>query len=201
MNADDKESVVVMGAGAVGKSALVVRFTTDTFVEDYDPTLEDNYRKEVNVDGEDTTLDILDTAGQEEFQSMHDRWVRPANGIVLVYSITNKDTFEEVKGLRKKIQRIKETVREMAGDEKLQSFIPLILVGNKCDLVDEREVLKTEAMQLAENEWKVPFFETSAKTNINVESCFHQLIREIKKSKNDNHSNGPKQKSACCLIL
>merc|ERR1719150_2255282 len=123
MNADDKESVVVMGAGAVGKSALVVRFTTDTFVE--------------------------------------------------------------VKGLRKKIQRIKETVREMAGDEKLQSFIPLILVGNKCDLTDEREVTKEEATRLAENEWEVPFFETSAKTNINVEACFHQLIREIKKSKNE----------------
>jgi len=200
MNADDKESVVVMGAGAVGKSALVVRFTTDTFVEDYDPTLEDNYRKEVHVDGEDTTLDILDTAGQEEFQSMHDRWVRPANGIVLVYSITNKDTFEEVKTLRTKIKRIKDTVREMEGEEKQQSFIPLILVGNKSDLADEREVEESEAKACADL-WEAPFFETSAKTNINVEACFHQLIREIKKSKSNINQSGGDKKGGCCVLL
>lgn len=201
MNADDKESVVVMGAGAVGKSALVVRFTTDTFVEDYDPTLEDNYRKEVNVDGEDTTLDILDTAGQEEFQSMHDRWVRPANGIVLVYSITNKDTFDEVKTLKSKIKRIKDTVREMETDgEKLQSFIPIILVGNKCDLTDEREVEQEVAKAVAD-EWGAPFYETSAKTNINVEACFHQLIREIKKSKSDCNNGDSNVTKSCCIIL
>jgi len=200
MSSYDKESVVVMGAGAVGKSALVVRFTTDTFVEDYDPTLEDNYRKEVTVDGDCTTLDILDTAGQEEFQSMHDRWVRPANGIVLVYSIINKDTFDEVKTLKTKIKRIKDTVREMEGEEKQQSFIPIILVGNKCDLVDEREVEQAAAKAIADD-WKVHFFETSAKTDINVERCFHQLIREIRLSKSGcSDGKGAKKKVFCVLL-
>ena len=146
---------------------------TDDFLDEYDPTIEDSYRKQVHIDGKPALLDILDTAGQEEFSSMQDQWIREGRGFLLVYSITHDDTFIQIEELRDKILRTKDVD---TGDN-----IPIVIAGNKCDLEHERKVSTADGLKLAQS-WNCPFFETSAKTKINNVECFYkivQLIREI----------------------
>ena len=88
--------IYVLGGGGVGKSAVTLRLVTDNFAEHYDPTIEDSYRKQIKVDGIPATVDIVDTAGQEEFNAMRDSWIRNGKGFLLVYSITNRGSFEEL---------------------------------------------------------------------------------------------------------
>ena len=143
--------VVVLGSGGVGKSALTIRFVTDNFLEDYDPTIEDSYRKQISVDEECARLDILDTAGQEEYSSMQDQWIRDGKGFLLVYAINQKSSFEEIHMIRDKILRSKD-----------EDSVPIVLVGNKCDLADEREVSQDEAKELASS-WGCKWIEASAR--------------------------------------
>jgi Ras-related protein Rap-2C len=86
--------VVVLGSGGVGKSAITVKFVSGKFVEKYDPTIEDFYRKEIEVDGAPSVLEILDTAGTEQFSSMRDLYIKNGQGFVVVYSITSLQTFQ-----------------------------------------------------------------------------------------------------------
>merc|ERR1719433_540080 len=167
---DNAHKVVILGSGAVGKSALAIRFVSDRFIDDYDPTIEDTYRKQYEIDGKTSVLDILDTAGQDEFASMQEHWIQEGSGFLLVYSIVKKQTLNELKELRKKILQIKET------------WPPVVLAGNKVDLRDDKEntqVTKQEGEELAK-EWNVPFLETSAKTKINDSECFIEVVREIR---------------------
>jgi len=175
--------IVVLGGGGVGKSALTIRLVTDNFLDEYDPTIEDSYRKSVEVDSKSALLDILDTAGQEEFSSMQDLWMREGKGFLLVYSITSSHTLEECEVLRDKILRTK--------DEDVTT--PIVLCGNKCDLNDQREVEKTRGEALAKK-WNVPFFETSAKMKINNVNCFYEIVRQIRKHGNDKILNEPKKR-------
>merc|ERR1712194_995001 len=101
---------------------------------------EDSYRKPVNIDGEVVTLDILDTAGQEEFRGMQDQWIRDGKGFLLVFDITNKGSFEEAGDIYKSIKMI----RDCEDDE-----IPMVLAGNKCDLESARQVTKQQAEVLS----------------------------------------------------
>jgi len=121
--------VVMLGSGGVGKSALTVKFVTGQFAERYDPTVEDFYRKEIEVNREPATLEILDTAGTEQFASMRDLYIRNGQGFVLVYSITSMQSFLDIKSMRNQICRVKGTER-----------VPIVLVGNKVDLERDREV-------------------------------------------------------------
>jgi len=109
MSASPEYKLVMLGGGGVGKSALTIRLMTDNFLDEYDPTIEDSYRKQMMVDDEAAMLDIVDTAGQEEFNSMQDQWIRDGSGFVLVYNITARPTFEEVAVLRDKIARTKDS--------------------------------------------------------------------------------------------
>ena len=86
--------IVVLGSGGVGKSALTVQFVQGIFVEKYDPTIEDSYRKQVEVDGQQCMLEILDTAGTEQFASMRDLYIKNGQGFIVAYSITNHQTFQ-----------------------------------------------------------------------------------------------------------
>ena len=86
--------VVVLGSGGVGKSALTVQFVTGAFLERYDPTIEDFYRKEIEVDCSPSVLEILDTAGTEQFASMRDLYIKNGQGFVLVYSLLNHQSFQ-----------------------------------------------------------------------------------------------------------
>ncbi len=174
--------VVVLGSGGVGKSALTVQFVSGTFVEKYDPTIEDFYRKEIDVDGSPAVLEILDTAGTEQFASMRDLYIKNGQGFMLVYSIINAQTFIDVQPLRDQIARVKGS-----------GMSPIILVGNKCDMEAERAVATRDGDSLS-HEWGAPFFETSAKTSFNVSEMFTEIVRQICK-KNTKSSSG------CCTVL
>merc|ERR1712004_383575 len=106
---DREYKVVMLGSGGVGKSALTVKFVTGQFAERYDPTVEDFYRKEIEVNREPATLEILDTAGTEQFASMRDLYIRNGQGFVLVYSITSMQSFLNIKSMRNQICRVKGT--------------------------------------------------------------------------------------------
>ncbi|XP_054168862.1 ras-related protein Rap-2c-like [Oppia nitens] len=159
--------VVVLGSGGVGKSALTVQFVSNTFMEKYDPTIEDFYRKEIEVDGGPCVLEILDTAGTEQFASMRDLYIKNGQGFVVVYSLTNHQTFQDVKNMKEQIVRVKGTDR-----------VPIILVGNKLDIEHQREVTTSEGIALAQV-WSVPFIEASAKSRINVNEVFAEIVREM----------------------
>ena len=88
--------IVVLGSGGVGKSALTVQFVQGIFVEKYDPTIEDSYRKQVVIDGETCLLDILDTAGQEEYSAMRDQYMRTGEGFLIVFAVNNAKSFEDI---------------------------------------------------------------------------------------------------------
>ncbi|CAD5113104.1 DgyrCDS2294 [Dimorphilus gyrociliatus] len=125
--------VVVLGSGGVGKSALALKFVSGTFVEKYDPTIEDFYRKEIAVDDAPSVLEILDTAGTEQFASMRDLYIKNGQGFIVVYSITGSQTFHDIRTMKDQISRVKGTDRA-----------PILLVGNKVDLEPQREVSTEE---------------------------------------------------------
>jgi small GTP-binding protein len=178
--------LVVLGSGGVGKSALTVQFVQGIFVEKYDPTIEDSYRKQMEVEGQQCMLEILDTAGTEQFTAMRDLYMKNGQGFLLVYSITAQSTFNDLADLREQILRVKD-----ADD------VPIVLVGNKCDLEDERVVGKEQGQSLA-RQWNCAFMETSAKSKINVNEMFTDLVRQINK-KTPNTRKPPKKKG--CDIL
>jgi len=194
-HADTQEyKIVVLGGGGVGKSALTIRLVTNNFLEEYDPTIEDSYRKSVVIDEKACLLDILDTAGQEEFSSMQDQWMREGQAFLVVYSITSRATFDEAIIMREKILRCKE-----------EEEPPIVLVGNKCDLEDQRQVQKSEGEELA-TEWgnNSNFFETSAKEKINHEECFYaavRLVREQLTRQETPKDTGKKPLFSKCQIL
>jgi small GTP-binding protein len=179
--------LVVLGSGGVGKSALTVQFVQGIFVEKYDPTIEDSYRKVVEVDGQQCMLEILDTAGTEQFTAMRDLYMKNGQGFLLVYSITAQSTFNDLQDLREQILRVKDT-----------DDVPMILVGNKCDLEDERVVGKDQGQNLARN-FNCAFLETSAKSKINVNEIFYDLVRQINK-KNPETRNKNKKKKGCQIL-
>ncbi|KAF9585817.1 Ras- protein Rap-1b, partial [Lunasporangiospora selenospora] len=156
--------LVVLGSGGVGKSALTVQFVQSVFVERYDPTIEDSYRKQVEVDTQQCMLEILDTAGTEQFTAMRDLYMRNGQGFILVYSIIAAATFEELRDLRQQICNIKDSRN-----------VPIVLVGNKCDLEEERRVSYEMGERLAESWASAKFFETSARTRIRVDDVFNEL--------------------------
>ena len=149
--------IVVLGSGGVGKSALTVQFVQGIFVEKYDPTIEDSYRKQVEVEGQQCMLEILDTAGTEQFTAMRDLYMKNGQGFVLVYSITAQSTFNDLQDLREQILRVKDSEE-----------VPMVLVGNKCDLEDERVVGKDQGLNMAKMFGNCAFMESSAKAKIGV---------------------------------
>uniref|UniRef100_A0A8D3EC25 Small monomeric GTPase n=1 Tax=Scophthalmus maximus TaxID=52904 RepID=A0A8D3EC25_SCOMX len=172
--------VIMVGSGGVGKSALTLQFMYDEFVEDYEPTKADSYRKKVVLDGEEVQIDILDTAGQEDYAAIRDNYFHFRCGSIL------------------QILRVKE-------DEN----VPFLLVGNKSDLEDRRQVSADEAKARAE-QWGVCYVETSAKTRANVDKVFFDLMREIRarKMEDSKEKNGKKKSKSlakrirerCCIL-
>ena len=100
--------LVVVGAGGVGKSALTIQLIQNHFVDEYDPTIEDSYRKQVVIDGETCLLDILDTAGQEEYSAMRDQYMRTGEGFLIVFAVNNAKSFEDITAYREQIKRVKD---------------------------------------------------------------------------------------------
>eukprot|EP00005_Dracoamoeba_jomungandri_P003581 CAMPEP_0174259354 /NCGR_PEP_ID=MMETSP0439-20130205/8183_1 /TAXON_ID=0 /ORGANISM="Stereomyxa ramosa, Strain Chinc5" /LENGTH=187 /DNA_ID=CAMNT_0015343199 /DNA_START=143 /DNA_END=706 /DNA_ORIENTATION=+ len=182
--------LVLVGIGGVGKSASTITYVSNIWVQEYDPTIEDSHRKQVCIDEEVSMLDILDTAGQEEYESMQDQWFRSGEGFFAMYSIINKNSFDNMDRLRNKILRIKDKC----------NGVPCVLVGNKCDLEDEREVLERDGKALAA-QWNCPFFETSAKNHYNIDEAFTALVREVRRYRtNTAPKDTPKKKGRCTVF-
>eukprot|EP01128_Nolandella_sp_AFSM9_P004016 TRINITY_DN176_c0_g1_i3.p1 TRINITY_DN176_c0_g1~~TRINITY_DN176_c0_g1_i3.p1 ORF type:complete len:180 (-),score=41.85 TRINITY_DN176_c0_g1_i3:557-1063(-) len=148
--------VVLVGPGGVGKSCLAIQYISQKFVDDYDPTLEDSYRKQTAVDGKECVLDIFDTAGQEAFSAVRDQYMRSGEGFLCVFAITSKSSYDEAQKLYDHIIEIKDV-----------DSIPFVLVGNKSDLEDARQVPTKSASDYAEG-LNCPYIETSAKNRENV---------------------------------
>ncbi|KAK4452888.1 ras family-domain-containing protein [Podospora aff. communis PSN243] len=159
--------VVVLGAGGVGKSCLTAQFVHNEWIESYDPTIEDSYRTQVSVDGRQVMLEILDTAGTEQFVAMRDLYIKTGQGFLLVFSITSRASLQELVTLRDEIIRIKD-------DEN----IPIVIVGNKADLVDQRQVDRAKAFSISQR-WQAPYYEASARTRTNVDEVFVDLCRQM----------------------
>lgn len=185
--------LVVVGAGGVGKSALTIQLIQNHFVDEYDPTIEDSYRKQVVIDGETCLLDILDTAGQEEYSAMRDQYMRTGEGFLLVFAVNNAKSFEDIAMYREQIKRVKD-----ADD------VPMVLVGNKCDL-QMISIDPKEARDVAQN-YNIPYVETSAKTRMGVDEAFYTLVREIRRLRIDRGRDRRRNRirkpiwKHCCIL-
>ena len=151
----------------------------------YDPTIEDFYRKQIDVDGQPTILDILDTAGQDEFSFLREQYMTNGKGFILVYSVTSQASFDDCKDIYELICRVKGS-----------RDVPIILVGNKCDLEEDRAVTKEEAEAAAQEFGNCTFIESSAKDDINVDQIFIALVRKIR----EQGSKKPTKSKKKCTI-
>ncbi|XP_026886387.1 GTP-binding protein Rit1 [Electrophorus electricus] len=160
--------LVMLGEGGVGKSAIIMQFISHRFPEDHDPTIEDAYKTQIRIDDKPANLDILDTAGQAEFTAMRDQYMRAGEGFIISYSITDRRSFQEARHFKQLIQRVRRT-----------ADTPVVLVGNKSDLVHLRQVSVEEGKELA-REFQCPFFETSAALRYYIDEVFAALVRQIR---------------------
>eukprot|EP01106_Pelomyxa_sp_JSP_P006620 TRINITY_DN2068_c0_g3_i1.p1 TRINITY_DN2068_c0_g3~~TRINITY_DN2068_c0_g3_i1.p1 ORF type:complete len:148 (-),score=41.91 TRINITY_DN2068_c0_g3_i1:151-594(-) len=147
----------------------------------------------MSVDNQIYMLDILDTAGQEEFSAMRDAYFTQGQGFMIVWSVTDRNSFEAAGELRKKILRVKE-----AGE------FPMVFCGNKSDFpAAEHFVSEADAKAFAKSV-SCPYLPTSAKTRLNVEECFETLVREVRdhnrKTKGGEEFRLEKPRSPCVLL-
>lgn len=175
--------VVVFGAGGVGKSSLVLRFVKGTFRESYIPTIEDTYRQVISCDKSICTLQITDTTGSHQFPAMQRLSISKGHAFILVYSVTSRQSLEELKPIYEQICQIKGDVES----------IPIMLVGNKNDENQNRELESSEGEAMAKK-WKCAFMETSAKMNHNVKELFQELLNLEKRRTVSLQIDGKKSK-------
>ncbi|GFP95080.1 RAS-related protein rabd1 [Phtheirospermum japonicum] len=145
--------LLLIGDSSVGKSCLLLRFADDSYVDSYISTI---------------GVDFWDTAGQERFRTITSSYYRGAHGIIIVYDVTEMESFNNVKQWLSEIDRY------------ASNSVCKLLVGNKCDLVDSK-VVDTQTGKAFADELGIPFLETSAKDSINVEQAFLTMAGEIKK--------------------
>jgi len=164
--------LTVLGDGGCGKTAITIQFCSNHFVEQYDPTIESSYRRQIVVDDEACVLDILDTAGQEEYTAMRSQWIRQGDAFLIVYDLTKLSSFQHVAQFRDQVIREKEA-------EASNSDPPLVICGNKLDLEHQREVSAFAGQELAKS-FNAGFFEVSAKTRANIDDAFADIVRRIR---------------------
>ncbi|KAM6039135.1 GTPase RhebL1 [Chlamydotis macqueenii] len=178
--------VLILGYRAVGKTSLAHQFVEGTFVECYEPTVESTYSKMVVVGKDEFQLQLVDTAGQDEYSILPHSFVIGIHGYVLVYSVTSLRSFQVVKTLRNKLYESQGRTR-----------MPVVLVGNKVDLpLQSWEVKTDEGKKLAES-WGAVFLESSAKESQvwGTRGIFTKIIEEI-----DRVDNSYGRSTGCYLM-
>ncbi|SGY22543.1 BQ5605_C019g08814 [Microbotryum silenes-dioicae] len=175
------------GWGKEGKSSLTVQFVDSHFVDSYYPTIENTFQKVVKYKGQDFNLDIIDTAGQDEFSILSSKHAVGLHGWVLVYSVSSRSSFEM-------IQIVREKVLNYTGREN----VPMVLVGNKSDLAVQRQVPREEGAALAASWGMCGFTEASARHNENVSKIFELVVAQIEKDMNPEPEQAPK--SGCQVM-
>eukprot|EP01127_Copromyxa_protea_P000497 TRINITY_DN10414_c0_g1_i1.p1 TRINITY_DN10414_c0_g1~~TRINITY_DN10414_c0_g1_i1.p1 ORF type:complete len:194 (-),score=37.52 TRINITY_DN10414_c0_g1_i1:116-697(-) len=193
MAAANSFKVVVMGAAGVGKTCFIIQLVSGKFVESYDPTLEDSYRKQICVDNQEVVLDIFDTAGQEDFSAVRDSYMNTGDGFIIMYSIIDLKSFNEVTAIHTKLEMIQEGAR-----------VPGVIVGNKCDSDDSRQVTTDQGKTLA-NQFNWGFLEASAKLRKNITEVFQEITRKMMKhnqSPNSSTTDAPsgRRRGGCILL-
>lgn len=167
------------------------------FIESYDPTIEDFFRKQVRIDDETCVLEVLDTAGQEEYTALRDQWIRDGDGFVLVYSVSSRASLQKIPELFGQIKRVTEPV---IGTPPI-----ITLVGNKCDQNTDRKVSIQEGALVA-RQFGCHFIETSAKMCTNVEKAFYDVVRRLREQQRSTlpscemHTNDGTKEHDCCDI-
>ena len=172
--------LLIIGESGVGKTCLLLRYTDDSFTANHLTTIGIDFKiKILNLEGKTIKLQIWDTAGQERFKTITKTYYKGAHGIILTYDVTEQDSFKNIRNWIKQIEA------------NAQNNVKKVLVGNKCDKPG-RTVSEEEGKKLAED-FGMNFFETSAKTNHNVNEVFTFLTQEVLKSVENNKSRGTSQ--------
>lgn len=194
-NNDEKFNVMTLGNSTVGKTSFILMLVEGTFTDIHLATYGIDYKSKTLTlpNKKSYKVNIYDTAGQERYQSISLNTIKNADGIILMYDITNKSSFDSISNWMKGIKEIK-------GDN-----FPIVLIGNKCDLESTRVISKEKGEELA-NLYKISFFETSNKNKVNIEQSFSEIVNIIikyKENKNENkcniklNKNTNKNKSNC----
>jgi len=179
-NYDFLIKLLLIGDSGVGKSCLLLRFSDDSFTTSFITTIGIDFKiRTLELDGKRIKLQIWDTAGQERFRTITTAYYRGAMGILLVYDVTDESSFNNIRLWIKNIE-------QNASDN-----VNKLLIGNKCDMSDKKVVDTGRGQKLAD-EYRIKFFETSAKNNINVEQAFYSIARDIKQRlMEDPGASGP----------
>ena len=174
--------LIILGNSEVGKTSFIIKYTENKFSPENLSTLGVDIKlKEIKLkNGKYFLLKIFDTAGEERYKSVSVNFIKKADGIILMYDITDKSSFEAISNW---IGTIKDNTSEN---------VSKILVGNKCDLSDNIREVNEEEGQNKANEYKIPFFETSCKDGINVNEVFEKIVEDIESNK--NFQNPPRNK-------
>ena len=160
--------LLLIGDSGVGKSCLLLRFADDTYTESYISTIGVDFKiRTIELDGKTIKLQVWDTAGQERFRTITSSYYRGAHGIIVVFDVTDQESFNNVKQWLQEIDRY------------ACENVDKLLVGNKCDLTDKKVVEYTSAKAYAD-QLGISFLETSAKNSTNVEQAFMTMAAEIK---------------------
>ena len=162
--------IITLGDAAVGKTSLITRYVDNKFRNYYLGTIGiDSQIKKIQLkNGEEIKVLITDTAGQERYRSIATNYINKANGILLIYDITNKESFDNIDNWAEQIK------------EKTEDLIPMILIGNKKDLEEKRCISKEKGEECAKNICGgIKFYETSCKTGENIEIAINDLAEQI----------------------
>uniref|UniRef100_A0A8C1FXD6 GTP-binding protein Rheb n=2 Tax=Cyprinus carpio TaxID=7962 RepID=A0A8C1FXD6_CYPCA len=168
--------IAVLGYRSVGKSSLTIQFVEGQFVDSYDPTIENTFTKMITVNGQEYHLQLVDTAGQDEYSIFPQTYSIDINGYILVYSVTSNKRYEHRSLL-------------------LMMTVPIMLVGNKKDLHMERVISCEEGKALAES-WNAAFMESSAKENQTAVEVFKRIILEAEKI----DGGAPQGRTSCSMM-
>jgi len=171
-----QRKIALLGSRSVGKSSLAVQFVDEHFVESYYPTIEHTFSKTVELNGRLFNLEILDTAGHDEFTILDSRQAIGLDGWALVYSINSRTSFDMVAIIRDKILGF-------IGAE----HVPMVLIANKTDLESQRQISTEEGQSLAA-QWKCGFAEASARSGENVMNSFLLALIEVEKELNPDEA-------------
>ena len=203
-NYDYLFKILLIGESGVGKTCILLRFSDDTFPTAHQTTVGVDFKqKMINYKEKTIKMQIWDTAGQERFRTLTNSYYKNANGIILAYDVTDENSFLNVKNWLKQV------------DLLTDPSVCKILIGNKCDVEDQRRKVTFEDGEKLAKEVKIPFFETSAKNSINITHIFNSITKHIiekieKTSSNsensterisilkENHSRNPENEKQYC---